>query len=276
MENEFIKRLPFWKWALLLIGMFVIFIGLMSVSWSIDGIHGNSLWSRVAVALVSSSFFILIYSLLVKRIERRRVKEFSIFKMGKHLSAGFLVGLLFMSVSIGIMAILGCYRLSAVQWNARYVFISLISYWTVAVTEEIAFRGVVFRMIDERWNVGVALVFSALLFGLMHLMNSNSTLWSAIAIALEAGVLLGAAYKMSGTLWMPIGIHWAWNFAEGTLFGMPVSGVADEYALITPTISGTGWITGGPFGLEASLVTVMVGMALTFLFLFYWRKSKQR
>ena len=126
---------------------------------------------------------------------------------------------------------------------------------------------VVFRWIDERWNTGVALLISALFFGWMHINNDNATWWSSLAIAIEAGLLLGAAYKWSGTLWVPIGIHWAWNYTQGNIFGLAVSGTNAGTTMLNTTVGGPEIITGGAFGPEASIISVILGFLYTLIFL---------
>ena len=146
---------------------------------------------------------------------------------------------------------------------------------TVAVGEEIVFRGVLFRWMDERWGFLVALLVSAVLFGAMHFFQPNATVWSTVAIAIEAGILLGAAYKASGTLWLPIGIHWAWNFVQGNIFGFPVSGIPAEVSLIQAKVSGPVLMTGGNFGAESSVITVVLGAVLSILFIAKaWKKRR--
>lgn len=99
-----------------------------------------------------------------------------------------------------------------------------------------------------------------MLFGLAHLFNPGANLWSSVAIAIEAGVLLGAAFLWRRNLWFAIGLHTAWNAIEG-LFGIPVSGHADP-ALAQVTEHGPAWLTGGSFGMEASLIPVLASVAI--------------
>ena len=144
----------------------------------------------------------------------------------------------------------------------------------VAVGEEIIFRGVLFRWIDEKWGFWAAIIVSALLFGLIHITNPGGTLWSSVAIAIEAGLMLGAAYKWSGTLWLPIGIHWAWNFSQGNIFGFGVSGQDAGASLFNARIEGSPWITGGSFGAEASVIAVVIGAAVSAWFI--WQISRRK
>ena len=148
-------------------------------------------------------------------------------------------------------------------------------FFVVAVFEEIIFRGVLFRLIDDRWNTFVALLVSAVLFGVMHLPNPGATLWSTAAIAIEAGLLLGAAYKFKGTLWLPIAIHWAWNYTQGNILGFAVSGEPIQEKLFSPIITGPDWITGGAFGAEASVPAVAVGLLLTVILLYKCKRDER-
>jgi hypothetical protein len=136
------------------------------------------------------------------------------------------------------------------------------------VFEEILFRGVLFRIMEEGLGTWLALLISALIFGLLHLMNPNATLIAGVAIALEAGVLLAAAYASTRRLWLPIGLHFAWNFTQGGVFGVAVSGVNFK-GLLQSTLTGPELFSGGEFGAEASIVAIVVGIAAGIYFL--WR-----
>jgi hypothetical protein len=100
------------------------------------------------------------------------------------------------------------------------------------------------------------------LFGLLHAANPGATPVSTVAIALEAGALLGVAYSASGSLWLPIGLHSGWNFTEGGVFGTAVSG-GQSHGLIESVLSGPTLVTGGTFGPEASVIAVAVCLAAT-------------
>jgi hypothetical protein len=98
------------------------------------------------------------------------------------------------------------------------------------------------------------------LFGLMHLPNPAATVLSAAAIALEAGVMLAAAYMVTRRIWLAIGIHIAWNFTQGGIFGLPTSGVQSS-GFLEGHVRGSSLLTGGAFGPEASIVAVVVCLA---------------
>ena len=123
----------------------------------------------------------------------------------------------------------------------------------------------------------IALVASAALFGLVHAANPGATLFSDIAIALEAGLLLGAAYAFSRNLWLVIGIHAGWNFAEGYVFGASVSGQTPMPSLIRAVLNGSMPLTGGVFGPEASVVSIAVcGIAALIFGIFAARRGAWR
>ena len=122
-----------------------------------------------------------------------------------------------------------------------------------------AVRGVVFRRLEQGLGTTIALVISAVLFGLMHAGNRGATWISTLAIVLESGVLLGLAYTATRSLWLPIGLHFGWNFTEGGIFGAAVSGGQNTGLIVAP-LSGSPLITGGAFGPEASLAALIVSL----------------
>ena len=116
-----------------------------------------------------------------------------------------------------------------------------------------------------RWNGIVALIISGLIFGFAHMTEPNATVWSSFAIAVEAGLMIGAAYEFSGNLWMPIGIHWAWNFMEGPFFGTGVSGKEVGFSILSSEVSGSDLVTGGSFGPEASVIAFVLGLVIALI-----------
>lgn len=136
-----------------------------------------------------------------------------------------------------------------------------------AATEEVLFRGVLFRIIEEHLGTYLALGLTGIVFGLMHLLNEDATLWGALAIAVEAGFMLAAAYAATRSLWLAIGVHFGWNFAAAGVFSTVVSGNGDNKGLLDATMSGPELLTGGDFGPEGSVYSVGFGVLLTLVFL---------
>ena len=264
------SRLTWWKWLLLLIAGFLAFtliLGFSQLPIAVDEGHPIPVWIYINLALLSAGAILGLYTLWRRMDGYRRAPDLAMRKLNAGLWGGFGIGAVFFALVTGSIALLGGYRIGAVQWDTVSLVKSLFQFLIVGVGEEVLFRGIVFRMLDERWGTLVALVLSSLLFGFLHITNDNATVWSSIAITIEAGLLLGAAYKWSGSLWLPIGIHWSWNFFQGPVFGFAVSG-NETYSLISPVIDGPLWMTGGDFGAEASVPAVILGLAVTILFFY--------
>jgi len=129
-----------------------------------------------------------------------------------------------------------------------------------AFMEELLFRGILFRWLEEFGGSWFALALTSALFGIGHIFNPNATALASFAIALEAGVLLGGAYMLTRNLWMAIGLHAAWNFTQGWIFDVPVSGT-DQHGMVEARLSGPELLSGGAFGLEASLIAMVLATA---------------
>jgi len=140
---------------------------------------------------------------------------------------------------------------------------------SAAVLEEVVFRGYLFRLLSAAAGTWIAVLLTSALFGAAHAANPGATLFSSFAIAVEAGVILAGAYAMTGRLWMPIGLHLGWNFAESTMWGMSVSGGVITPSLTRGNLSGAPILTGGEFGPEASIVAIMLCFAVGAILL--WR-----
>ena len=260
-------RMPLWKWILCLLGGFLLFSLLYGLSQMLTELP-HSPWLRMTLSLVTALLGLLLYAIWTNLTERRPVMELALKRAWGDLGLGLLLGILVFGFVVGLMALARCYAISGAQFHFTPQLEAFLLFFLVAVFEEIIFRGIMFRLIDDRWNTGVALIVSALFFGIVHLPNPGATLWSSFAIAIEAGLLLGAAYKYSGTLWLPIGIHWAWNYVQGNVLGFAVSGNPVSEKIFSPIITGPDWVTGGVFGAEASVPAVVVGLLLTAILLF--------
>ena len=266
---------PFWKWILLLIAgsfLFILAYGFSSIPTVLDEAVNMPVWLQAILCVVTSAGVLALYGGWWKWTEKRKAADLPMHRLAGDTALGFGVGILFFILVTGCIALLGGYRVGSVNWDWNALVRSLFMFLVVGVGEEVLFRGIVFRMIDDRWGTAVALLVSALIFGFVHISNNNATVWSSLAIAVEAGLLLGAAYKWSGTLWVPIGIHWSWNYFQGPIFGFAVSGNGTQ-SLITPVIQGSDWLTGGSFGAEASIPAFVLGLALAIVFLLLPRRT---
>jgi uncharacterized protein len=220
--------------------------------------------ARLLTALVLSVAMIAAYRFLVRVLERRCADELQSSGAVRALAPGVLVGAGLFALVYAILFALGVVSFGGFGGFGG-VGRALATAIAAAVGEEIVFRGVLYRRLEERLGTTIALVVSAAAFGLVHRGNPGASWASTLAIALESGVLLALAYAATRNLWLPIGLHFGWNFTEGGIFGAAVSGGRNS-GLINVSLTGPPLITGGAFGPEASLaalvVTLSAGVAL--------------
>jgi len=260
----------------IIVGVAVLIIAMLTVQkFSQDFIKhiglSNELKSLIA-AVLASAVALASYYFLFKYYERRKIGELSFNRFGYHMLLGLTVGFGILSMVILIMYFGRAY--SIIDFHPiSFLIPALAMAISSAIFEEVLFRGIIFRITEEKLGSIFALIISSSIFGFGHLANQNSTLFSAIAITMEAGVLLGAAYIYSKNLWLPIFIHFAWNFSEGGIYGAIISGNGLNKSLVTSKISGPELLTGGAFGPENSLQAVVLGLILGLLFL--WMAKKQ-
>ncbi len=189
---------------------------------------------------------------------------------------GYLVGAGLLTSVVATLWAAGSYQVLGFGAGAtpRALGHAALVFFFVGVYEEVVSRGILFRLFEQTFGSAAALAVSALLFGLGHMSNPNATWLSSTAIALEAGLCLGAAYLATRSLWLVIGLHTAWNFFEGPLYGATVSGIKLP-ALLDARFPGPSWLTGGAFGPEAGLPAVVLGTGLGVAFLVLARRRHQ-
>ena len=214
-------------------------------------------YSGAAGAGVLAVLCLGVYVAASKWIERRTPTELSIRQAPMELAAGMLLGLVLFSSVMLILWIAGVYHPAG--WGSyRQLAGGLFLAMLAGILEELLFRALLFRLCSKILGTWGALLVTSALFGAAHAANQGATVSSSLAIALEAGILLGAAYAATGRLWAPVGLHVGWNFTEGSLFGMTLSGNAMATGLIRGSLNGPPILTGGEFGPEASIVAVVV------------------
>lgn len=209
-------------------------------------------------AVLMAAAVILTYKALKRWVERAPDRELEWAGAFAELGAGLAIGLFLFSTITALVALLGGFEVLGVRQGTgqlwTYLAIAVIS----GVLEEVLFRGIVLRHLESMVGSWAALAISSALFGAAHIGNEDATWFSSLAIALEAGILLGAAYLLTRRLWLAIGIHAAWNFTQGWIFSVPVSGGEAPLGLLITRRQGPDWLTGGNFGLEASAVALVV------------------
>lgn len=248
-------------WALAL--FFLVALTSMSTA---EGLR--ALWpempgaARLAAKVCAALVALGVYALAVRLAEGRRPSEIALRPLLPELGAGLLIGALMFAAVMAVMAVFGLYEIQ-VLGPAR-AWMSVGNAIQTGVVEEIMIRAILLRLIWRAFGPWVAFAVSAALFGFGHIANPNATVFAAVCIALEAGIMLGAFYALTGRVWVSIGVHIAWNFTQGYLFGAAVSGndVGPSIASSTARPGVPEWLTGGAFGPEASLPAVVVCTAV--------------
>lgn len=231
--------------------------------------------ARLAAVLMGSAGMLAVYALAVRLAERRMPSELDLRRAPSELAMGAAIGGAIMAIIIGIL------------WSADWVVIGASPITGVAeslketvqssVIEEVLLRIVIFRMLWRAFGVWPALISTALLFGGLHLSNPDASLFGALCLLAGEGIGAGL-YLLTGRVWLSIGMHAGWNFAQGWLFGSAVSGL-DSFAggpLRTQPAEGVATLlSGGGFGPEASIAALVVSLASSILCLgLAWRKGR--
>jgi hypothetical protein len=198
---------------------------------------------------------LLAYLALVHWVERRVPSELSLRSLIPHGVVGAVAGAVLFSAVVGVLWLLGSYHVTGTNAHADWLPALLMVGLGAGIGEEIISRGVLFRITEEGLGTWWALVISALFFGAAHIANPGATLWSSAAIAIEAGLLFGLLFHVTRSLPLCMGLHAAWNFMQGTVYGIPVSGTPADGWLVS-TRSGPDWLSGGVFGAEASVIAL--------------------
>jgi uncharacterized protein len=215
------------------------------------------------------------YGVLVRLGEKRAPSELALKSAPIGIFIGLAIGLIMFAAVMAIMAASGLYDITyygpASAWRGAGLAIES------GVLEEVIVRGVALRLVWRSFGPLVAFIASSLLFGVGHIANPGATLFTTSCVAIEAGIMLGSFYALTGRLWVSIGVHAGWNFTQGYLFGAQVSGgdFGDSIATSAAQSGVPNWLTGGAFGPEASLpafaICMIVGVAVLWA---AWRQGR--
>ena len=272
------KKLPNFIWAIILSLIFMYGGSLMGslatvplflALRNIPLFFNNKDLLSLLITLFSFAFISLLVFFRVKVIEKRSFSSIGFNKNNwlKKYSLGFLIGLAMMSI---IVLILFPFGYITVEKNPiqpvgisaiASVLVILLGWIIQGATEEIVTRGWLLNVLSTKYNIGVGLLISSTLFGLMHLTNPNVNYIAVINIIL-VGLFYGLYVIKTNDLWAVCGMHSAWNFAQGNIFGFKVSGLdVSVGSLIDLNLVGSDFVTGGIFGPEAGITATFILLA---------------
>jgi len=216
--------------------------------------------TKVVGPLFVMWILLVTYHYAIARLGEEPRDDFRLGHAARDLGGGLALGFVLFAAVVGIAALLGVYAITG-RGDSSQLLLALVTTAIVpAISEELLFRGILFRWIEQFGGTWAALLITSALFGAAHMFNPNATPFSSFAIACEAGLLLGGAYMLTRSLWFPVALHAAWNFTQGEIFDVPVSGT-EVHGLVQAKLSGPELLTGGAFGLEASVIALAVATA---------------
>jgi uncharacterized protein len=187
-------------------------------------------------------------------------------------SVGLAGGFLLIAFVVALLAVSGTYAILELRFSLEFLLWVVVLFFG-SIAEEFLYRGVLFRLSEDGWGTVPALVFSSVVFGFIHATNPGATLLTSVAIGLGGGLLLGSLYVLTRNLWVAIGLHFGWNLAT-SVFGFSVSGVQNP-GLLRSSVSGPELWTGGAFGPEAGLPTLIVALLAGLVILIYAARGGQ-
>nr|WP_137677916.1 type II CAAX endopeptidase family protein [Parerythrobacter lutipelagi] len=256
---------PLWRkvWEFPLTAMLVaiaVIIGivsLMQISYAYsDGLalpeETKFLGSVLLLVVLSAAA----YKLIIRRLGGKKHDDLPLAGAFKDTALGFVFGGMLISICVALAAAFGVYRIEGSGEGTDLATIVLLTGVYAGFFEELLIRGIILRWLEEMTGSWIALGISSLIFGFGHAWNDNATVFSSVAIAIEAGILLGGAYMLTRSLWLAIGIHAGWNVVQG-LWDVPVSG-NDFDGVIAAELEGPSLLAGGGFGLEATIFALVV------------------
>jgi membrane protease YdiL (CAAX protease family) len=218
---------------------------------------GSSPPAAIASAAGMVIIGLMLYVGFVRWVEGRPVTELALAPAGREMALGMLVGAGLYTACVLILMALGIFHIDGL--NPVAVMLPAVAMaLSSGFLEELLFRGVLFRIVEEWLGTWASLVVSSLVFGFVHMLNPAGTFMGAAFISIEAGLLLAATYMVTRRLWLGIGFHVSWNYTQSAVFSGIVSGGDTDPGLLRDTIEGPPLLTGGAFGMESSLIAFLL------------------
>ena len=216
-------------------------------------------YKHVWPMVLASVIICLAYRFFVLRIEHRPLSELSMKGALRELGSGLLIGPFMQVLLFGVLLLLGAYRIDGLNAPGAEMLSIVPFYVGVALLEEMVGRGIVFGISQQALGSFWAIVISSVFFGLVHAPNLGANPIGVLTCT-AFGMVFAAAYMATRRLWLCIGIHFAWNYAQSQVFSSLVSGTSDGMGLIRGYLTSPTWLSGGSFGAEGSVVALSLAL----------------
>jgi len=274
-RSRLLKKYADFPLTRIILGILVVGGAVAFGEWSFSLFFGNFPGNPELLDWINTLWIILLalssYILFFRFVEKRRIRELQASDFAFQAGFGFLLGITIQSVIIGILYLVGDYTI-LIRHPLSFLIPGLTDALVAGFVAEILLQGVLFRLAEEKMGTGWTVALFVLLFGFIH-SGKDATFYSVLAVALQAGLLASATYVYSRSLWVPIFLHFARDYAEPGIFGGINTGISLKKSLITPRISGNPLLSGGPFGPSDSLVAAFLCLVVAALLLMAAKKK---
>ena len=269
-----ILNFPLTKIILGLLLCFAVFIMVQQLVGKIlDATTIDKNYRNLIKGIFSSSFVIFTYIFFYRKYEKREIGEYSSKRISKNILLGVLIGTTLQALTILVIYLWGNFRIISVNPFSSIITPFAVAF-SVAIFEETLLRGIIFRIVEEKLGSYISLAISAIIFGGAHLLNPDSSVISTLCIGI-VGFSFGASYIYSRSLWLPIAIHFSWNFVQSGIFGAITSGNEKTSSLFSTKISGAELITGGAFGPEGTIQATIFWLLVSILLMILITKQNK-
>ncbi|HEL2052009.1 TPA: CPBP family intramembrane metalloprotease [Streptococcus suis] len=216
----------------------------------------------LSLELLAFAFISLAIILWARFVEKSPWLGLGIRKKGalKDFLLGWGIGAAMLTTCVLLMWGFGAIQVTSFQFSANIVgeFLILVLAWSIqGTTEELLTRGWMFSSLAAKHNIPVGILVSSLFFSFLHLGNDGISLIPLLDLTLFA-ILACLVMLKTGNLWVIGGLHAAWNCFQGNVFAFPVSGTQAGQAFIAVETSGPDWLSGGAFGVEGSVISLLI------------------
>lgn len=262
----------------IIVGIAVIGASVALIEWLrtllLDKTNLSENIKNIIIAIADSVVAVTAYILLYRKYEKRHITELSAASFIKYAVIGIITGFALQAFFILIIYIVGAY--SIIRVNPASVLVTPFSFaLTAGFVAEILIVGVVFRLMEEQTGTIVTLIFFIILFAVLHVNTKGASVVSVGATAMQAGFLLPASYVCSRSLWLPVFLHFSWDFTEPGIFGGINASSSITQSLFTSKITGHPLITGGETGPQDSLQSLILCVLTGMIFLFIAKRKNK-
>ncbi|MBF4691921.1 CPBP family intramembrane glutamic endopeptidase [Fusibacter ferrireducens] len=243
-------------------------------------LSGPTLSMMLFMALTCGMTIVMVF-IWVHFIERRSLSSLGLYRsyMLIHYIQGFAIGfLMFLMVMCLLFVTRQMYIVPQPHFRvgilALPIILAMIPVWMIqGASEEILTRGWLMNTLIARYNLPLGVILSSTLFGLLHLLNTHVSYIAILNIVL-IGVFFGLYALKTENLWGACGAHSAWNWAQGNIFGLEVSGNTMNASLFQTKLIGPDLITGGAFGPEGGFaVSIVIIIGILIVYRLPWRQT---